>query len=239
MKYIFLFLIAVLLVRLLFSRKPKEGEPVAPPEYVQIPLETVDGADCLVLDGVRYYAYGGDDVDGTLVWDWHGRMGDGMGVLTRSGTLMPVGELYRLRDGKGDILLAYLPEEGWPITDMQIFVREGCALPEISADGFAFGEIYRVSGEFPEEELEKVCDLKEPSQVAELAEAWLNGESFDLPEAEYDRYRVRLHSSLEPGLYVTFPVNVCEEQFCYAVEKIHFQGDALLSPEWAKIFKEK
>ena len=237
--YVILLLAVVLAIRFILFRKPKAGEPVLPAENVQIPLETVDGSDCLVWDGGRYYAYAGADVDGGPVWDWHGRMGDGIGFLTRAGHLTAAGELYRLREGSGDLLLAYLPEEGWPITDMQIMVREGASLPEIAADGFAFGEVYRIEGEFPEEELEKVCDLTDPARIAELAGAWLEGEHFDLPEEKFEGFRVRLHSAAEPGLYVTFAVNVCRARNCIAVEKFHFGGDALLSAEWGEIFCEK
>ena len=229
-------LIVLFLLRLLIAPKSSETA-VLPSQYSRVMLETVDGLDCLVWDGVRYYAYQGIETDGVAVWDWHGRMGDGLGVLVRCEGGFPVGELYRLREGGDEFLLASLPEDGWPITDMQIFVREGAELPQISAEGFAFGEIYLVSGEFPEEELEKVCDLIEPSEVRALAEAWLHGAPVSVPDGEYETYRVRLHWGAVPGLYVTFLLNVSQKGGEGFLEKIHFQGDVLVSELFLKELK--
>ena len=217
LKFFLLGLILIFVLRFLFSfRSGADPEPA----YERISLETVDGVDCLVWQGSRYYAYCGVDLEDGTVWDWHGRMGKGLGVLIRSDGV-PVGDLYTLRENDGDFLLADLPQDGWPITDMQIFVKEGAALPEISAEGFFFGEVYSISGEFTEEEWEKVCDIVEPSHVQALAKAWLSGASVSVPEGEYQPYRVRLHWGEIPGLYVTFLLNVNQEQGEAFLEKFH------------------
>lgn len=231
MKFFLLGLILIFVLRFLFSLRSEESSESF--SYERIPLETVDSVDCLVWGGVRYYAYPGVDVEGDTVWDWHGRMGEGLGILTRSDGV-PVGDLYTLRENDGDFLLADLPQDGWPITDMQIFVKEGAALPEISAEGFSFGEVYSISGEFLEEEWEKVCDIVEPSHVQALAKAWLSGTSVSVPEGEYQPYRVRLHWGEIPGLYVTFLVNVNQERGEAFLEKFHFQGDVDVSQLFIK-----
>ncbi len=234
MPYFLLLIPILMLLFLVVFRRPKEGNDPASGQVVT--LETVDGADCLVYNGRRYYEVLGEDgCDGTFWWDWHGRMGDGLGVLTRSGALLPTGELYCLREGTGEILLAHLPEEGWPLTDMKIFVAEGTVLPTLTADGFSYGEVYRIEGDLGEEEWTRVCEITEPSHLRCLAEAWLSEEEVSLPEGEYVRYRVRLHWGKEPGLYATFNVNVSENGLS-AVEKYRFRGDAPLPTEVKEYF---
>ncbi len=231
----FLFAIpAILLLLLILFRKPKDASaPSASGEVFS--LETVDGADCFVCDGKRFYEVSGEDVQDTVWWDWHGRMGKGLGLLTRPGNPFPVGELYCLREGKGDILLAHLPEEGWPLTDMKLFLAEGASLPTLTSHGFAYGEVYRIEGDLGEEEWTKVCEIADPSHCSFLAETWLEGEEISLPEGEYIRFRVRLYWAEEPGLYVTFNVNVSEEGVA-ALELYRFRGDALLSEEVKGLF---
>ncbi len=233
MPYFLLLIPILMLLFLVVFRRPKEGNDPASGQVVT--LETVDGADCFVYDGRRYYEVLGEEFDGTFWWDWHGRMGQALGFLTRPGALLPTGELYCLKEGKGEILLAHLPEEGWPLTDMKMFLAEGAALPTLTAEGFAYGEIYRVEGEIGEEEWTMVCEISEPAHLRLLAETWLSDAEISLPEGEYTRYRVRLHWGDEPGLYATFNVNVSENGLS-ALEKYRFRGDAPLPTEVGEYF---
>ena len=238
------FLIGFLLLLLFgFFRFPRtgEGETEAPPELTAIPLQLEEDREVLEWNGARYVSYEGefDPESGVQVWDWHGRMGAAIGYLTRNQSAFPVGELYHLR-GNGDVLLAFLPEDGWPITDMKLFLREGSSLPEISPSGFSFAEVYRILGEFPEEEYEKIREVSDRETIAELISLWQSGETVSLPEAEYDRYRIRVYSEDFPGLYVNVTVNVNETFACFAVERYRFAGEALLSPEIGeRLFSEE
>ena len=110
-------------------------------------------------------------------------------------------------------------------------LREGETLPEIRPEGFDFAEIYRIRGEFQEEEYEKIGETKDADWIHSLMQTWLSGETADLPEAEYDRYRVRAYSAERPGLYVNVTVHGNELHQCFAVEKYRFAGDALLPPQ--------
>lgn len=191
--------------------------------------------EVITLDGVDYFSWEGefDEGMGNVVWDWHGRMGKGLGLLLREGSVLPDGELYTLRD-RSDILLAHMPNDGWPLTDMKIFLPEGVTLPEIRPDGFSYGEVFRLEGAFQEESYERVCNLTDPGILNRLGELWLTGESFDPPEGEYELYRIRLYSSEIPGLYVSLNLNVCAYLQSYALEKYRFTGDTLLSVDDAK-----
>lgn len=226
-------LVIALLIGLSFCRgKLPSSEPsvtVSPlPEQNVFTLRSEEDRDVIVMDGEEYFSWEGewDAACGAPVWDWHGRMGRGLGFLARDGSLFADGEVYTLR-GREEILLAYLPSDGWPITDMKLFLREGDTLPAVRVDGFSFGEVYRIVGEFPEEEMEKVCDLSDPALIASLAEVWLRGEDFDPPEVEYDRYRLRLYSAEVPGLYVNVNLSVNEALRCCAVERHRFSGISL------------
>ena len=134
MRFVFIFLIAFCLVWFFFPRKKGEGES-AGATLREIALDTVDGADCIVLDGARYYAYQGEDVDGTQLWTWHGRMGEQVGVLSRENSPLPVGGLYQLRGGNGEILLAYLPSDGWTHLWSGVEYGQGtCVVPAAMGD---------------------------------------------------------------------------------------------------------
>jgi len=193
----------------------------------------------VTLDAVDYVPYGGIAVEDAVYYEWHGRMGEQVAYLIDPQAPVPIGDLYRLREGNGDILLAHLPRDGWTVTDMQIYLRQGVSLPEPAAEGFSFGELYRIEGDFSEEEWEKICDLTDPSLVRALAAAWLSGEPAELPEGDWDRYRIRLHWAEQPGLYVTFPLNVCRDGDLIFLEKRAFGGDVPLDFFPKKILERK
>lgn len=199
----------VALVALLLLKKPAtEGEPE--PEFLpELTTHTLikDGdREILRIEGRTYVPYEGETEDGCQYWDWHGRMGDSWGYLMREKEVFPVGELHCLRDGRGDILLAHLPADGWPVDDMCLYLAEGVSLPPLTSESFAYGEIYRAEGEFPDERLLTVGSIREPAELQLLADAWLNGETAIYAEGEHETYRIRLYSAIEPGLYVTFAV---------------------------------
>lgn len=203
------------------------GTPV--PERNYVPLRTEEDREIITLKGVDYFAVEGElsEASEAPVWDWHGRMGEGVGYLLREGALFPDGELYTLR-GRRDILLAYLPGGGWPIDDMGIFLPSGVTLPAVRADGFSSAEIFRIRGEFPEEEYEKIGENTDFSWISALARAWLEGETSDAPEGEYERFRVRLYSSEIPGVYVNVNVYANRDLRCIVAEKYRFGGETLL-----------
>lgn len=178
--------------------------------------------------GVRYFV---SQEDGAELCPWHGRMGEGIGLLQDQKTQTIVGQLYHLREDERNVLLAYLPQEGYPLTDMLLLIREETALPPITPDAFAYGEVYRVLGEVPEEELVQVGTITDQALLSTLVTAWTKGEDALLPHGEYERYRIRLHNKDRQGLYVSLSLNVCREQNCFAVEKRGFEGDTLISPE--------
>ena len=206
------------------------GDPV--PEEKLYVLHKTENGERILFDGDSYFSWEGefDEAAETWVWDWHGRMGQGLGFLAKEDALFPDGELFTLRGCK-DILLAFLPSDGWPVTDMKLFLREGQTLPTVRADGFSCAEVFRIEGEFEEENYEKIADITDGEQIRSLATLWLEGENYFPPEGDYERYRVRLYSSEIPGLYVNVNVHVNRALQCYSVEKYRFSGDALLSVE--------
>ena len=99
------------------------GDPV--PEEKLYVLHKTENGERILFDGDSYFSWEGefDEAAETWVWDWHGRMGQGLGFLAKEDALFPDGELFTLRGCK-DILLAFLPSDGWPVTDMKLFLRE-------------------------------------------------------------------------------------------------------------------
>lgn len=229
----------------LFSRKSvqssAEGEAQvfgAPlPEENYFSLRTENGVDLISFGGTDYTAVEGDLLeDGeTWVWDWHGRMGEGIGFAIREGSVFPDGEIYTLR-GRNDILLAFLPREGWPLTDMRIFLPPAVTLPTVRTDGFSFAEIFKIEGDFPDEEYKKIGDCADFSLLSSLAHLWQEGDPFDPPEGEYEEYRVRLYSSEMTGLYVNINVHRHISSGCFVVEKYRFSGDTLLDGSLKSLF---
>ena len=203
------------------------GDPM--PEQNYISLRTENGTDVVSRDGLDYFATEGTYSEElqTWIWDWHGRMGEPLGYLIREGSVFPDGGLYTLR-GRDDLLLAYLPGEGWPITDMRIFLPSGVALPSVKESRFSFAEVYRLSGEFSEEEQTKIADIEDPSVISSLASLWFEGDLFDPPEGEYDRFRVYLYSAEIPGLYATVNLHLHSSASFCVMEKYGFSGDTLL-----------
>lgn len=245
MPYILILVGAVLLVALFLRRSviTDSAEPQSAdlcptlPEQNLIPLKTTeDGRNVITLRGVDYFAYEGEYSEdiGIRVWDWHGRMGNGLGFLVRDNALFYEGELYTLR-GREDILLAFLPRDGWPITDMQIFLPQGGSLPAVEAGGFCKAEVFRLEGEYEEETYEKVIEISDAGQIATLAECWLNGPCAEPPEGEYERYRIRLYSAQIEGLYVNVNLNRSESTGQTFVEKYRFAGDTPLPEGWKEI----
>jgi len=202
------------------------------------PLRKEGDRLALTVDGVDYFSWEGetDSLTGTPVWDWHGRMGDRLGMLLPDGGVFATGELFTLRDRK-DILLAHLPEDGWPITDMMLFLPEGTLLPEIRPDGFALAEVYRLKGEFQDECYERVCDITDPSRLCALAESWLSGGEYEPAEGEYERYRIRLYSAEIPGLYAALNLHVNRATQAFVLERYRFRGDTLLPTELQNLFE--
>lgn len=214
-------------------QRNKENAPhQSPYELPVLSLQEENERFFVEYEGARYHAREGEETDkGTGVSHWHGRMGEGIGLLQDQKTQTIVGQLYHLREDERNVLLAYLPQEGYPLTDMLLLIREETALPPITPDAFAYGEVYRVLGEVPEEELVQVGTITDQALLSTLVTAWTKGEDALLPHGEYERYRIRLHSKDRQGLYVSLSLNVCREQNCFAVEKRGFEGDTLISPE--------
>lgn len=218
-----------------FFGKRGGEQPAAPEDTVSISLIQDEQGEYISLDGDLYFAYEGAVAEDAAVpvWDWHGRMGDGIGYLFRDEDRFPCGELYRLRGETEGVLLAFLPQDGWPVTDMKLFLREDFELPEVVPEEFCFGEIYRSEGEFPEETLEKIREFSDGDFAEDLATAWLSAEPSVLPEGvEFDRYRIRLYSVSEPGLYVLLTLYVNLEQGVFVLEGFRFRGDILLPSEF-------
>lgn len=239
MEVIFLVLLFAVLMPFFVRPRPEEGNGGgAEASLAVIPLLCEDGRDFVERDGVRYWAYEGEMKSDSPdpLWIWHGRMGEGIGYLVREGGFAAIGELYSVR-GSQEFLLAHLPQDGWPITDMRLFIRADSSLPSFSADAFARAVIYHVRGAFSEEEYERVGETCDPAFCEEIFRLWTEGEAVDLPEGEYERYRVRLYSSEVEGLYVSLTVHVDELRSAYAVERFDFGGDALLSPVFSPLFR--
>ena len=246
MPYLLIIVGAFLLI-LLFLRRPlfadtADSQSADPhpslPEQNFIPLKTTEeGRDWLTYKGVDYFAWEGEyDPEADLqVWDWHGRMGEGLGFLVRDNALFPDGELYTLR-GQEDVLLAFLPRDGWPITDMQIFLPRDLSLPSLPETEFAKGELYRIEGEFEEEQYEKIGEIEDLSLLTELASAWQKGPDGELPDGEYQRFRVRLYTREIPGLYAIVNLNRSETTGETFVEKYRFAGDTPLPCGWKDFF---
>lgn len=239
MEVIFLVLLFAVLMPFFVRPRPEEGNGEGvETSLAVIPLLDEDGREYVERNGVRYWAYEGEtwgDLPDPL-WVWHGRMGDGLGYLVREGGFAAIGEVYTVR-GSQELLLAHLPQDGWPITDMLLLIREGASLPSLSPDAFARAVIYHVRGAFSEEEYERVGETCDPAFCEEAFRVWTEGEAVDLPEAEYERYRVRLYSAEVEGLYVSLTVHVDELRSAYAVERFDFGGDALLSPVFSPLFR--
>ncbi len=245
MPYVLIIIGAVLLVSL-FLRRPVITDSAEPqsadlrptlPEQNFISLNTTEeGLDWFTYNGVDYFAWAGefDAASEMQVWDWHGRMGEGLGFLVRDNALFPDGELYTLR-GREDILLAFLPRDGWPITDMQIFLPQFLSLPTLPETEFSKGELYRIEGEFEEEQYEKIGEIEDFSLLTELISAWQNGPEAELPDGEYQRFRVRLYTREIPGLYAIVNLNRSESTGETFVEKYRFAGDAPLPDGWKNL----
>ncbi len=249
-----LFLIGICAVTIVFflSHKPFDdrAEPLDSPEELRstneesILLKTDEnGCEWFERNGRRYVSAQGISIKGsdTLFWDWHGRIGKGIGILYRPQEPFPCGELYCLKGNKEDIFLAYRPEEGWTVTDMQLFPEENTPLPVLRHDGFSYGEVYRITQEFPAEEVTKIAELTDAELLQALALAWLSGDPVCPPEdGLYSSYRIRLYSKDTEGLYISFLMNVKKPENLFFIEKRGLCQDTLLPSAFGeKIIKNK
>jgi hypothetical protein len=120
---------------------------------------------------------------------------------------------------------------------MQIFLPQDRSLPTLPETEFSKGELYRIEGEFEEEQYEKIGEIEDLSLLTELISAWQNGPEAELPDGEYQRFRVRLYTREIPGLYAIVNLNRSESTGETFAEKYRFTGDTPLPDGWKNLLK--